>query len=40
MTNIWVEDEKRIIGFGEHPEWAEEAEELKCGRLCCSTGAC
>ena len=27
MTNIWVEDEK-IIGFGEHPEWAEEAEEL------------
>ena len=28
VTNIWVEDEK-IIGFGEHPEWAEEAEELK-----------
>ena len=27
VTNIWVEDEK-IIGFGEHPEWAEEAEEL------------
>ena len=27
VTNIWVEDEK-IIGFGEHPEWAEEAEKL------------
>ena len=27
VTNIWVEDEK-IIGFVEHPEWAEEAEEL------------
>ena len=27
VTNIWVEDEK-IIGFGEHPEWAEEVERL------------
>ena len=27
VTDIWVED-KRIIGFGEHPEWEEEAEKL------------
>ena len=23
VTDIWVED-KRIIGFGEHPEWEED----------------
>ena len=27
VTDIWVED-KRIIGFGEHPEWEEDAEKL------------
>ena len=27
VTDIWVED-KKIIGFGEHPEWEEDAEKL------------
>ena len=27
VTDIWVED-KQIIGFGEHPEWEEDAEKL------------
>ena len=27
VTDIWMED-KKIIGFGEHPEWEEDAEKL------------
>ena len=31
VTDIWVED-KRIIGFGEHLEWEEDAEKLNADR--------
>ena len=34
VTNIWVEDEK-IIGFGEHPEWALKIQKLaRHGGMC------
>lgn len=39
VTDIWVED-KRIIGFGEHPEWEEDAEKLNADGCIGSTGTC